>query len=155
MKNFGIKRKVEELPFFEKVVGLDNLYDMLPIADYVICSLPLTSMTKNIFNIDAFKKMKSTAMFINISRGGCVDINGLTESLTKNKIRKAVLDVFDKEPLTTDSPLWDVPNLLITPHSSGRLENFMEEAMKCFVNNYTSYKSKKELPNKVDLINGY
>lgn len=155
MINIGIKRAVENLPNFERVESLDNLHEMLPIADYVVCCLPLTTKTRNVFNIGAFEKMKSTATFINISRGGCVDIDDLSKALKTGMIKNAVLDVFDKEPLTADNPLWDVPNLLITPHSSGRLENFIDEALKCFVNNYLSYKSKNELPNKVDLINGY
>lgn len=155
MINIGIKRAVEHLPDFERVERLDHLYEMLSVSDYVICCLPLTAKTNKIFNIKAFEKMKSTATFINISRGGCVDIDDLIQALKTGMIKNAVLDVFDKEPLASDSPLWDVPNLLITPHSSGRLENFMDEALKCFVNNYKSYKSNNELPNKVDLINGY
>jgi len=155
MRSIGIKRDVMPVAHFQKVTSLESMCDMLPMADYVVCCLPLTPKTRKIFDVVAFEKMKSSSMFINVSRGACVNEHDLMDALKKSKIRRAVLDVFGNEPLTPDSPLWDIPNLWLSPHSSGRLENFMDEAIQYFVENYLAYKNQKELPNRVDLVNGY
>lgn len=155
MTNIGVKRQVQTLPYFDEMDSLDNLYNILPKADYVVCCLPLTQYTNKIIDDKAFSCMKASAMFINISRGACVNEHDLINALNQNKIRKAVLDVFYTEPLSTDNSLWDTPNLLISPHSSGRLENFMDEAINYFISNYNAFVNGLELPNKVDLINGY
>ena len=84
-----------------------------------------------------------------------MSLQKLWNALNQKKIRKAVLDVFDTEPLFPDDSLWDTPNLLISPHSSGRLEKFLDEAMDYFIRNYNALVNGIELPNKVDLNNGY
>lgn len=151
----GIKNKVCPVAGFDKIVGLDELDGELPEADFVVCALPLTTLTKRLFNRDRFSLMKSTATFINISRGGLVDEAVLVEALHNGLIKSAVLDVFDNEPLDSSSPLWGCPGLYVTPHSSGRLENFMDAAITQFTVNYNAYLAGGSVPNNVDLSNCY
>lgn len=155
MKCFGVKKHLEEIDGFEKIETLDHINDLLPLSDYVVCCLPLTPETNNFFSEEKFNYMKQSSMFINISRGKCVNERDLINALLTCNIRQAVLDVYNEEPIHADSPLWDIPNLWLSPHSSGRLENFMDEAITLFCNNYMAYNNNEELPNQVNLVNGY
>lgn len=155
MNLYGICRESRELSIFDDVKGLDSLGDLCRVADYVVCTLPLTSETKYIFNEDVFRKMKKDTVFINISRGGLVDTNGLVKCLKENVIAGAVLDVFEKEPIGDESELWEIENLVITPHSSGRIENYLEQSMKIFCENLCEYIGTGRLIDKIDLEKGY
>ena len=151
----GIKNHISELANFIEITTLDNLDKYLSWADFVVCTIPLTPATTNLFNYDRFCRMKSTATFINISRGKHVVTLDLIRALKEEKIKSAILDVFEEEPLPPKSELWDLPNLFISPHSSGRLENFMDEAIRCFINNYNAFQKGEPLPNTVNLTDGY
>lgn len=91
---------------------------VLAQADYVICALPLLDSTHDFFNSTRFAQMKPTAYLINIARGGLVDETALAAALQNGQIAGAALDVVKQEPLNSESPLWDVPNLLLTPHQA-------------------------------------
>lgn len=151
----GIKNHVHPVKEFERIVGLNCLEAELADADYVVCTIPLTPATKGLFDERRFAAMKETATFINISRGGLVDEDALVEVLHAHKIKSAVLDVFQKEPISADSSLWKCHGLYVTPHSSGRLENFMDVAIAQFVTNLQAYLGHEPLPNKVNLVDGY
>lgn len=107
-----------KLPWFDTVYAPEKAYFLLPESDIVICTLPLTAETRHCFGAEAFARMKSSAVFVNISRGGTVDIKALTQAIAENRISGAVLDVFEEEPLEIGSPLWDMENVIITPHNS-------------------------------------
>lgn len=102
---------------FIKVFSVSELDTALKTADVVVLTLPLTKETKGLFNKSKFDLMKKGAVFINIARGAIADTNDLTRALTKN-LGGAVLDVFETEPLEENSPLWDMENVIITPHNS-------------------------------------
>lgn len=155
MNCVGIKNHISELANFQEVTTLENLDKYLAWADFVVCTIPLTPSTVGLFNYDRFCKMKPTATFINISRGKHVVTTDLIRALKEEKLKSAILDVFETEPIPQDSELWDLPNLYLTPHSSGRLENFMDEAIHYFINNYNAFLEGKVLPNKVNLTDGY
>lgn len=155
MNCVGIKNRVSLLPDFKEIGTLSELDTYLPWADYVVCTLPLTPETTLLFNYRRFCLMKASATFINVARGRHVVEEDLIRALDEHRLKTAVLDVFQEEPLKNDSVIWTTDNLYISPHSSGRLENFMDEAMGYFVNNYIAYKENKELPNQVNLANGY
>ncbi len=155
MKCVGVKKHVQNLPFFDKVVTLDLIDEMLPEADFVVCTIPHTPETENLFDKCKFIKMKRGSMFINISRGKLVVEKDLVEALNEGIISQAVLDVFEKEPLDVDSPLWNIKNLLITPHEAGRLPDFMDKAIEVFIKNFDSYINGKNVPNRINLNNGY
>ena len=102
---------------YEKMMSLEDLDTAIETSDVVVLTLPLTAQTRNLMNTERFKKMKKNAVLISIARGAVVDTNALIEAL-KEKLFGAVMDVFAEEPLHEDSPLWDMENVIITPHNS-------------------------------------
>ncbi len=102
---------------YDKIDSLDKLDEALTVSDVVILTLPLTDQTYRMINYDKFEKMKQGAVLVNIARGAVIDSEALSDAL-KTKLFGAVLDVFDEEPLESDSPLWDMENVIITPHNS-------------------------------------
>ena len=110
--------------FGARVVGVNSSWApdkadlLLRESDIVICALPLTGSTGHYFNAERISLMKPTAVFVNLSRGGTVDTAALAHALADGRLYGAVLDVFEEEPLGTESPLWDMENVIITPHNS-------------------------------------
>lgn len=155
MRVLGIKRQVSELENFDVVGNLDNLDIHLKSADYVVVTMPLTPDTRNLFDAKRFKQMKKESVFINISRAGLVKQDALIDALRNGTMGSAVLDVFEQEPISASSELWDVDNLYITPHSSGRLPNFVDEAAQYCIDNIKAFWNKTPLPNRVNLDAGY
>lgn len=151
----GIKRKLNTLPDFDEISILKDLDIELPKADYVVCTIPLTEETYHLFDRQRFEKMKKTAVFINLSRGKVIDQSALIEILDMRKIRGAVLDVFETEPLEHESALWDLDNVVLTPHSSGRIEDFLRYAVDVFITNVNQYCYGEKMDNAVDLENRY
>lgn len=103
--------------WYEQIVTLHRLSDILPTCDIVVLTLPLTEETKGIISKQRLESLKEGAVLVNISRGAVVDQKAL-EAVLSNKRIEAVLDVFDAEPLAADSPLWDMDNVVISPHNS-------------------------------------
>lgn len=114
---FGIDVKPREDRHFKTILPLSELDAALGEADIVILTLPLTNETRHLMDRDRFAKMKPGAVLVNISRGAVVDEKALVEAL-KEKLYGAALDVFEDEPLKEDSPLWNMENVIITPHNS-------------------------------------
>ena len=100
-----------------EIYSLDMLDKALETADIVVLTLPLTEKTKHLFDKERFSTMKKGALLVNIARGGVVDTSTLVEALN-NRLGGAVLDVFEEEPLNENSPLWDLENVILTPHNS-------------------------------------
>lgn len=118
------------------ILGLKELENVLPESDVIILTLPLTKETEHLINGEKFKLMKEGAVLVNIARGGVVDTNALIKALSR--LRGAVIDVFEEEPLGLDSPLWDMENVIVTPHNSfvgdgngERLSDVIVESLKC------------------------
>ena len=106
-----------ELPNISKMYHISKLQEVLPHSDVVVLTLPLTEETKHLFGESAFAAMKKGAILVNIARGGVVDTQALIQAL-QGYLGGAVLDVFEEEPLSPDSPLWDMEQVLLTPHNS-------------------------------------
>ena len=106
-----------QLPNIEKMYHISRLQEVLPKSDVVILTLPLTEQTRHLFGETAFSAMKPGAVLVNIARGGVVDTKALVQAL-KNHLGGAVIDVFEEEPLSENSPLWDMENVIATPHNS-------------------------------------
>lgn len=155
LKITGVKTEIAKEPFFDNIITLDKIEMPLKEADYVVCSLPLTTNTYHLFDARLLDNLKKDAVFINISRGGLVDEAYLTSLLAQKRIRGAVLDVFEQEPLGKGSMLWDLKNAVITPHSAGRCERFLKYALAVFARNVSAYRNKQALPDMVDLDKGY
>ncbi len=126
---------------FDNIYPVDNLDTMLPDADVIILTLPLMKETQGFFNKNKFALMKKSAVFVNVSRGKLVNQTDLIFALDNQVINGAVLDVFEDEPLTEDSPLWDMPNTVITPHNSfvgdgnnERMFNLISKNLEGFLN---------------------
>lgn len=125
MKNFdyhiiGIKRRPGQVPQdIDELHTMDDLDKLLPKADVVLSVLPDSKATRNIFNKDRFEKMKNTSILLNAGRGSAVNTEDLCEALIQGQIYGAGLDVTDPEPLQTQHKLWNVENVIITPHVAG------------------------------------
>lgn len=107
-----------ENEFFDKIYSFDKLEAELPKADVVVLSLPLTAENEGFFDKHLISLMKNTAVFVNVARGKLVNQGALEASLIDKKLFGAVLDVFEEEPLSNESKLWDLDNIILTPHNS-------------------------------------
>src|SRR5690606_3587844 len=116
MTVLGVRHSGRDEEFVDEMYTTDQLSEVLPRCDYVVLTLPLTEETRHLFGADEFRRMKSSAFFINIGRGEIVVEEELIEALQSGEIAGAGLDVFTKEPLPEDSPLWDFENVIVTPH---------------------------------------
>jgi len=137
------------------VLGPAQINEAFGQADYVVLAAPLTDSTKAIANAQRLALMKPTACLINVGRGAVVDEGALAAALREKKIGGAALDVFPKEPLAADSPLWDLPNLLITPHTAALTEKLWERHFAQFSENLRRYLAGQPLLATVDKRKGY
>lgn len=113
----GVDIKPYESELFEEMVSLDEFDSVLGRSDVLVLTLPLTDETRGMMDSERFKQMKNGAVLVNIARGAVVQTVALIDALGDN-LRGAVLDVFEEEPLGSDSPLWDMENVIVTPHNS-------------------------------------
>ncbi|HSL86614.1 MAG TPA: D-2-hydroxyacid dehydrogenase, partial [Bacteroidales bacterium] len=155
MKVIGLKRTVEELQYFDEVRPMDDLQETMKTADYVVVLAPLTKDTRGLIGKEELSLMKKDAVLINLARGPLVDEKELILALQEERIRGAGLDVFSREPLPEDSPLWDLDNVILTPHMGGFSDVSNERSIALIAENIRRYKNGEELKNVVDLNLGY
>lgn len=157
MKVIGVKRSPakEPDPYDTDLDVFENLPKRLGEADIVVNILPLTPQTQGLYNRSIFQAMKRDALFVNIGRGGSVKEDDLVEALRTNLIRGALLDVTVEEPLPATSPLWDIPNLMLTSHFSGFHPRYDELAFQVFLENLDRYNRGQPLKNVIDKALGY
>jgi phosphoglycerate dehydrogenase-like enzyme len=136
--------------YFHRLYPIEAVRSMLKECDYVVCTLPLTPETKGMINDEIIRNIKPGAFFVHISRGGVVDENALASALAEKRLAGAALDVFVEEPLPASSPLWKVPNLILTPHVSGFSPRYKERAGEMFIENLKKYLHGDVLMNKFD-----
>ena len=139
----------------DAVFGPAQIDELFRQADYVVLAAPVTETTKAIANAERLALMKTGACLINVGRGALVDEPALARALREKRIGGAALDVFPKEPHPVDSPLWDVPNLLITPHTAALTEKLWERHYSLFSENLQRYLSGSPLLAIVDKRRGY
>lgn len=133
----------------------EELPRLLKDSDYVVASIPLTPETKGLMGKEQFQMMKPSAYFINISRGGIVVESELYESLQKRVIAGAGLDVFEKEPLPSDSPLLELENVILTPHIAVTTPGYLEKATDLFCQNVERFLKGESLINLIDKQRGF
>ena len=161
MKVWGVKRNPadcseEHRKHCDEVVSNDEYERVIKEADFVVGVLPKTATTVDFFNMEStFSKMKPTAVFCNIGRGPTCKEDDLIKALQEGKIAGAVLDVFAKEPLAEDSPLWTMDNVLLTPHCMQQDKDFMLQCIQQFAENLENFTSGKPLSNIADKKRGY
>jgi phosphoglycerate dehydrogenase-like enzyme len=147
----------------EKPDGVDELYAptheylmaMLKRADAVLVACPRTKETYHLFNAEAFKAMKPTAFLVNVTRGGIVDEDALVAALKNGEIAGAALDVCEEEPLPENSPLWNAPNFIVTPHRAGASQHRPRRLSEFFVKNLERFLKGEKVLNVVDKVKGY
>ena len=139
----------------DRVVSPAQLDEVLSQSDYVLLAAPLTPKTKTLFNDAAFQQMRAEGCFLNVSRGALVDEGALSRALKAGTIRGAALDVFQTEPLPADSSLWELENLLITPHTAALTGRLWERHFFRISENLRRFESGKALLGEVDKQRGY
>jgi phosphoglycerate dehydrogenase-like enzyme len=137
------------------VHGPDELDRLMARADWVVSAAPLTDETYGMFDARRFGLMQPSARFINVGRGQLVVEDALAQALSKRWIAGAALDVFEREPLAPESPLWEVPGLIVSPHMSGDTVGWRDELGTQFVELYERWEAGEPLPNVVDKQRGY
>jgi phosphoglycerate dehydrogenase-like enzyme len=133
----------------------ETLHDLLRRSDIVMMACPLTKETYHLISTQELALMKPSAYLINVTRGGIIDEPALVEALKAGQIAGAGLDVTEKEPLAADSPLWDAPNLILTPHRAGASQHRPRKIFEFFMQNLNRYVSGEKPVNIVDKRKGY
>ncbi len=153
MRTLGYRNQNELADFFDQIFVGKNLKTCLAQADYIVNTLPNTQNTTNIINKDTIALMKKGSVFINVGRGNAVNEEDLIQALKQNKLARAVLDVFNDEPLPKSSALWNTNNVYITPHMASYVVS--DKIFSIFAENYKRFKRGQELLYKVDFEKGY
>ena len=156
MRVLGTKRTVEaELPGVDRVYAPDELDDMLPEVDYLVLVVPLTERTHALIGRQQIELMRSGSYLVNVARGAMLDHDALGDALRSGKLAGAALDVFPEEPLPPDSPIYDLPNLIITPHTASSGRRYGERAAQVFERNLSAFLEGHEMMNVYDRSRGY
>jgi phosphoglycerate dehydrogenase-like enzyme len=140
---------------FQRLYPFQALRSMLKECDFVVITTPLTPETRNFFGAAELAAMKPGAYLINISRGGIVDQAALLTALQEKRIAGAALDVFTEEPLPSNSPLWKLHNVIVTPHIGGFSHYYNSRAIELFAENFKRYLTGAPLLNRFDPQKGY
>lgn len=148
----AVRRSGQEHPLADEVVTPDQMATHLPVADGVILACPLTDETRGMVNDAFFQQLKPGATLVNVARGQVVEQAAMINALDKGIVSQAILDVFDPEPLPTDSPLWDMENVIITPHSSNAGINTPLRGDLLFLENLRRYLANDDLLNEAFAI---
>lgn len=138
-----------------EITAVEQLPDAVASADYVVNTLPATDETYHVFDHVVFEAMNGWTRFINVGRGSTVDERALIRALETGQIAGAALDVFEEEPLPADSPLWAMPNVIVSPHMAGDAAGWRESVVELFVRNLERYLIGRPLLNVVDKTRGY
>jgi phosphoglycerate dehydrogenase-like enzyme len=157
---FATRRRPELLesdPIVDRAYPLSGLHEMLGEADFVVVAAPNTPESRHMISTAEFAAMKDKAIVINLGRGVVIDEAALVRALATKEIAGAALDVFETEPLPADSPLWDMPNVLISPHCTDRTQDpdWLDLAMRRFVTNFHHFQNGEPLEFEVDKKAGY
>jgi phosphoglycerate dehydrogenase-like enzyme len=151
----GTKRTVEPVDGIDEVAGNEGLAGLLASADAVVNTLPGTPYTERLFDREVFAAMKPGTVFVNVGRGTVVDEEALLEALENGQVSYACLDVFAVEPLPQDSPLWNHPKVLVSPHTSALSAAENRLIAERFCSNLRTFLDGGELPHVVDTVHFY
>ena len=158
MRVVGCKKRIDSLQsdiFADEIVGIDQLDYVIKEADFLVLALPSTTETYHLMNIDKLSLMKESSFLINIGRGNILVESELTTILKEKRIAGAALDVFEVEPLPKEHPLWQLENVIISPHNAYYSPHTMDRYMALFLENIQRFMNGKELLNIVDKELGY
>jgi phosphoglycerate dehydrogenase-like enzyme len=148
-------QKVSRTRCVDTVYPREQLDQLLAESDYVVLALPYTKETDKMIGEKELRCLKSSAFLVNIGRGHTVDEEALIRALKEKWIAGAGLDTFANEPLPPESPLWELTNVILTPHVAGRIDDYMTKATAVFCENLKRYVNGRRLINVVDKKHGY
>lgn len=155
MRVIGTQRTPRSHPAVDRIYTPDEIEDVLAASDVVAILLPLTPRTRNALTRERLSHMRPDAYLVNLARGGIVDEDALAEMLREGKLAGAAFDVFEQEPLPKDSPLWDTPNLWITPHIAGGFPGLVDFALEEFAENVARIERGESPVHVVNRKEGY
>jgi phosphoglycerate dehydrogenase-like enzyme len=138
-----------------RIYPIQALTWMVKESDFLVVTAPLTEQTNEIIGEEVFSSMKPTTFLVDVSRGGIVDHQALVRAIKDRKLAGAALDVFSKEPLPADSPLWKLPNVIISPHVAGITPHYDDRAVELFAQNLQRYMDDQPLLNLFSFERGY
>jgi phosphoglycerate dehydrogenase-like enzyme len=141
--------------YVHRLYPVEALRSMVKECDFVVVATPLTAQTRGLIDAEVLGAMKPTAVLVDVSRGGVVDHGALLHALREKKLGGAALDVFPEEPLSPESPLWKMPNVIISPHISGNTPFYDERAVDLFAENLRRYLTGEQLLNRFNPETGY
>ncbi len=159
MRVLAVKRHLPDAshrdPLIERFYAPAQLLEMLPECDYVVVAAPLTPETRGMVGAAAFSVMKRSAVAINVGRGPVIDETAIIQALAAGMIGGAALDVFDQEPLPPGHPFYSLPNLLLSPHCADHTPDWLERAMRFFIEQFERFAAGQPLLNVVEKHLGY
>lgn len=150
MRVLGMRRNPVEMEHVELLLPPDRLHDLLAEADYIVVACPLSEQTRGMLDAAAFASMRPNAYIVNVARGPIIAESAMLDALRENRIAGAALDVFDEEPLPADSPLWTMPNVIISPHASSISPRTLDRGARMFIDNLRRYAAGEPLKGVVD-----
>jgi phosphoglycerate dehydrogenase-like enzyme len=149
------RRPIPGPPWAEVFSGGDALDRVLERSDYLVVSVPSTGATRGLIGREELERLPAGAVVVNVARGSVLDTDALIRLLRAGRLRGAALDVFEREPLPPDSPLWSMPNVLVTPHVSGTTDGYWRREGRLILENLRRYLAGEDLLNRVDKEAGY
>ena len=149
-RTIGVRRSGQILEGFDEMYKNEDIDKALAMMDVIVLLTPLTAQTKHLMNADRFKAVKKGAFLVNVARGGVLDHNALIDALNDGTLSGCGLDANDPEPLPPESTLWDMPNVIITPHCSGTSTNYMNRATNLLCENLDNFRHGRPMFNVID-----
>ena len=146
---WGVRHQAHPAPFVERVFTLKDLPDILPHADYLVLALPLNEQTSRVISREALTYVKPGVIIVNVGRGELIDETALLDALDTGHVARAALDVFRQEPLPSDHPFWERPDILITPHMAAFSDDYRQRSADVFATNLQRYLQGKPLKHLV------
>lgn len=155
MQTVGVRARPQATDNCDEMHGMEDLPQLWPRADFVVLCVPKLASTHHLVDQQAFDLLPQHAVIMNVARGGVVDEQALLQALQNQTIKGGLFDVFASEPLPADSPLWDQPNLIISPHCSAVYDGWEEKSVQMFSANLKRYRAGQDLLNIVNPTRGY
>ena len=155
MTVIGTRARPQPMDNVDHVYAADEIATLLPGADVIVVCTPLLDSTRGLLDAAAFATMKPGALLVDVSRGGVVVQSALIDALTRGNLAAAGLDVFETEPLPENSPLWELPNLVVSPHCSSVYDGWENASILMFSDNLVRFQQGAPLHNIVDPHRGY
>lgn len=155
MRVLGFNSDGRDIEGFDQMYTWESKDEMLKKCDYIVLLLPLLDTTKNFMDQKEFDIIKTSSVIINIGRGPLINEESFIKAVNEKKLKGAALDVFNVEPMEENHPFWDLENVIITPHLSGKTKKFFERANNIFLENFEEFEQGRNPAYKVDLERGY